>query len=512
MKINYIKLFLVFLVLSACKNNDNIINLSNGLFIKNVTIISPKSDKIKPYVGNIVVENDIVKYVGKEKPNLRGNFSEIDASGKFIIPGLIDSHVHLGYVAGLSTRLARKHRGLANQYFDQLPKSYLYFGYTTLIDPNNFNPKLISKIKSTNPRPDIYTCGQQVKVMNDVFMAEDTPEDRYKYYPEFLYDKYNKNVVIHDTVNLANHSPKAVVSKITREQNGICVKTNYEDGYGGTEERIWELPSLEVIKDIVSEAKQENVPVLLHANSYAAQKFGYEANVDVISHGMWHWGLLKDYINIKELPETHKKLLKNIALKKMGYQPTFRVIGGQKDVFNSNFLKDENLEKVLPKQLLNWLNSDEGNWQKRRILMYGGNFINQESSDEDVAELMQLILDKITISTSYLFNNKANLLFGTDTPAMNSHTNPPGYNGFLEMKEWVKAGISLEELLKSATINNAIQFNLQNQFGSIEKNKVANLVIMNSNPLNSIKAYNDISQVIIRGISYRREDLVANKN
>ena len=498
---NFLKPSLLILLtfLLSCSNNNKEIHISDGIWIKNVTIISPESDKIEPFTGSVIIENDTILYVGKDKLTLTGNFKEIDATGKYLIPGLIDSHVHLGYVAGLSTRLTRQHPELAKPYFEQLPKSYLYFGYTTLIDPNNFDPELINRIKDSDLRPDIYTCGEQVKVMNDVFMAEETQEDRYKYYPEFLHDKYNKNVVIPDSVDLTKHSVESVVSKIVHEQDGICIKTNFEDGYGGTEELTWELPSIEIIEDIVQQAKTENVPVLLHANSYTAQKFGYDSGVDIIAHGMWHWGLLKDFVNIKELPETHKELLRNIAKANIGYQPTFRVIGGQKDVFTPEFINDENLENVLPENLLQWLKTEEGLWQKKRIYTYGGDLFNENNEDRVTADFFQLIVDKITTSTNHLYENNANLIFATDTPAMNSHTNPPGYNGFLEMKEWVKAGISLEQLLKSATINNAKEFNIDNLYGSIQSGKIANLILMNKNPLQDINAYNDIYKVIMRG-------------
>ena len=342
---------------------------------------------------------------------------------------------------------------LANSYYEQLPNSYLYFGYTTLIDPNNYNPRIIKQIKDKEIKPDIYTCGEQVKVMNDFMMAEDDPKDRYKFYPNFLHDKYNKNVSIPDTINSNDHSVKKVVSDIVNKQDGICMKTIYEDGFGGTEEMLWELPTLDIMKDLVHQAQSENIPVLLHANSFSAQKFGSEANVDIIAHGMWHWGLLKEYLNVSKLPETHKELLSTIADKKIGYQPTFRVIAGQKDVFNSNFMNDSSLENVLPSNLLKWFKTDEGLWQKKRIMSYGGDYFDSETPDREIAGMMQLVLDKINISTNYLSGENGNLLFGSDTPAMNNHANPPGYNGFLEMKHWAEAGISLEKIFMAATFN-----------------------------------------------------------
>ena len=64
---------------------------------------------------------------------------------KFIIAGLMDSHVHLVNTAGFNGKLKNKYPKLLESYFEQLPKSYLYHGFTTLVDVNNYNPELVSK-------------------------------------------------------------------------------------------------------------------------------------------------------------------------------------------------------------------------------------------------------------------------------------------------------------------------------------------------------------------------------
>ena len=80
------------------------------------------------------------------------------------------------------------------------------------------------------------------------------------------------------------------------------------------------------------------------------------------------------------------------------------------------------------------------------------------------------------------------------------------------MKHWIDAGVSLEQLLKAATYNNAKTFNLLDSIGSIEVGKKANLLILNSNPLESISAYNDIEIIINQGRVLNRTELSAQKN
>ena len=59
---------------------------------------------------------------------------------------------------------------------------------------------------------------------------------------------------------------------------------------------------------------------------------------------------------------------------------------------------------------------------------------------------MQKVVDQVEIATKELADNDANLIFGTDTPAANTHTMPPGLNGYLEMQKWSKIGVSLKPL------------------------------------------------------------------
>lgn len=497
-------------LIMSCQNEAPI-TLGNGILINNVTILTPNENGYTSFKGSVIIDNDKIVKVSKNDQTLNGNYQTVNGKGKYIIPGLIDSHVHLASIAGMGWKHKKKYPELAKDYYNQLPRSYLYFGYTTLVDVNNYAPNVINGILRKPVRPDIYTCGDQIVVAHDLMMNDTPVEDRLIEHPHFLHDKYNDNVEMPSDIDLDKHTPKALVSRIVDESQGICVKTLYEDGFGGTEELTWELPSKDIIKEIVTEAHAQNVPVLLHANAYEAQKFGLETGIDVFAHGMWHWGKLTDYLNVNELPETHKNLLIEIANKKVGYQPTIRVVGGQKDVFNVNFLRNKKLQHVYPEDLLNWLNTEEGKWQEQNIRKYAKSFFDGLTNEEIMA-LLQKVVDKVEIATSTLAEHDANLVFGTDTPAANTHTMPPGLNGYLEMQKWQESGVSLEQILLAATYNNAKAFNLEDKYGSIEENKIANLLLLDKNPLKTIGAYNTIEKVIIRGQLLNRENLSATSN
>jgi imidazolonepropionase-like amidohydrolase len=111
--------------------------------------------------------------------------------------------------------------------------------------------------------------------------------------------------------------------------------------------------------------------------------------------------------------------------------------------------------------------------------------------------------------TRFLAQNKARLLFGTDTPAAPIYTNPPGLNGFYEMRRWIAAGVTTQQLFRAATIDNARVMQLDHDIGTIEKGKRAHLLLLRANPLESVEAYNTIDAVFMGGRLIPRETLSA---
>jgi imidazolonepropionase-like amidohydrolase len=102
------------------------------------------------------------------------------------------------------------------------------------------------------------------------------------------------------------------------------------------------------------------------------------------------------------------------------------------------------------------------------------------------------------------------MLLGSDTPSAPTYGNQPGYDTFKEMKLMAQAGIPLSAIFAAGTINNARQLGLDKDYGTIEKGKVANLLLLEANPLASVDAWASIDKVILRGEPIDRETLAAN--
>jgi imidazolonepropionase-like amidohydrolase len=63
-----------------------------------------------------------------------------------------------------------------------------------------------------------------------------------------------------------------------------------------------------------------------------------------------------------------------------------------------------------------------------------------------------------------------------------------------------EAGLANMEVIKAATINNARFFRIDERLGSIERGKIADMVLVDGNPLNDIKAMRNIKRVMLNGV------------
>ena len=95
-------------------------------------------------------------------------------------------------------------------------------------------------------------------------------------------------------------------------------------------------------------------------------------------------------------------------------------------------------------------------------------------------------------------------LAGTDFP------NPfvfPGFSLHDELSLMVKGGMPVIDALRTATIYPAIFMNKKADFGTVETGKLANLILLNKNPLENIENTKTIETVIVRGKVYTRSSL-----
>jgi imidazolonepropionase-like amidohydrolase len=141
--------------------------------------------------GTVIVEDGKIQAVGSsESVEIPPNARQIDATGKSVMPGLADMHVHLvGGWDGVSTDILGYQRYL---------NSLLYCGVTTVMDVGNFLPFSLQMrdeiLAGRIPGPRIYTSGPLIDGPNpywpDISFTVTSPEQ----IPKFVEKLKNQGV------------------------------------------------------------------------------------------------------------------------------------------------------------------------------------------------------------------------------------------------------------------------------------------------------------------------------
>jgi imidazolonepropionase-like amidohydrolase len=485
-----------FFLSSLLSANPQSKAVANRYWITDVFIVSPENlDHIVN--GSVLIEDErIVGVERNQKVKPSAGTAIVRGNGQYLIPGLIDSHVHLSSIPGMLSEQEKANPEIVRAYLKQMPRSYLYYGYTTLVDLAVSEPQVLQDFRKTPLHPDLYDCGGSLPFANGYPMSFLPPRVRFKPFPNFIYDPKQADKVPPE-YKAEDHTPEAAVARV-KGSGGICVKTYFERGFA--DDRNLPVMGPEVLVQIRKAATENGLVLMIHANGLEAQKFAEEANVDVIVHGMWHWGTLG---KSPQVPDEIKQVLDRIVEKKIGYQPTMQVLYGEMAYFDPEYLKLDAISKVAPGSMVQWFRRPEGKWFGRLVNAAG---VPDAAFIADYEEGPMRCVRQVT---AYLASKNANFVFGTDTPSGPTYGNLPGLNGYLEMKQLQKAGMSLAQIFRAATINNAREFRMDGQLGSIEPGKVANLVLMKRSPLQSIDAYDSITTIWVHGREVEPESLAA---
>ena len=124
---------------------------------------------------------------------------------------------------------------------------------------------------------------------------------------------------------------------------------------------------------------------------------------------------------------------------------------------------------------------------------------------EEDFERAKLQWDKLLLLTKLLYDNGILITCGSDFP------NPwvlPGISLHQEMKLLNDAQIPNLDVIKIATYNGAKALGIENKKGSIEKGKVADLIILNKNPLEKIQNTLSIDLILKSGKSFTQKNLL----
>ncbi len=474
--------------------------------IDHVTVVS--SERSSPLRDvSVSIKDERIVAVGRSARPSGGStdIEIIDGKGLYLAPGLIDSHVHAD-LPGIEDAQEKASPTVAQSLREQEPRSFLYFGFTTLVD-------VIGTREATDAwnalpvRPDRFFCGG-AEIPGGYPPIQFVTEPNRRALNAYMIVQSGEEVRAPAGIDPPTHTPEAVVSRM-KADGAVCVKTFYERGFGDVD--VTRPPRLDTIRAVVAAAHAAHLPVLIHANSTDGQEFAVATGVDGIAHGLWHWQREQ---GATELTPRATRILNDVLKANIGWQPTMQVLYGLQDLFDPHYLADPAVAHVVPPSVLDWYRSPEGQWYHDEL---ASGLLPKSALDShdpqvqwDAARAsLAAPIARNKNATHYMAAHGGRILFGTDTPSAPSYANLPGLNGWLEMHHLVDAGLTPRQIFRAATEANAEALGLDRDIGTVQPGKLANLLLLREDPTQTIQAYDGILKVIVRGKVFDRQGLAA---
>lgn len=469
-----------------------------GTIIQNVTVISPER-AIPLTNASVVIREGKIFAIGTELA-AGTHAKQVDGHGGFLIPGLIDSHVHVGNQGPLDDNALDRHPELLAAYRAQLPRSYLAFGFTTIVDLD-LKPDTLAWFNAAPVHPNFCSCGRGVRIVG-VYMALKPPKDAATANAKNLvYEKETKDWPAN--LDPKDYSPARAVAR-AQETGAICLKTFIEPGFGGAAH--WPTPKPATLRALREEAKRQGLVFVVHANALESWRAAIDARADVIAHGLWHW----PGEQMNPVPtDAVRDVIRAAARAHIAVQPTLRCTWGDLSIFDPELVNDPRFAEALPASVVAYLKGDEGKAAHSVVAEeYRQAIAGLFGKEVDPPHAMSIGAQRASASLKMMSRENVELIFGTDTPSNEGVGNPPGLNGRLELDHWADAGVPLPKILRAATIDNANVFGMSDR-GTIEVGKRADLVLLRKNPLQEVAAYDSIETIFLNGETLPRPSLVA---
>jgi imidazolonepropionase-like amidohydrolase len=433
--------FAIAAALLAVVGRPVAVQTPSSTIIVGATVIYPTGAPAPDAV--IVIDGSRIASVGRAPEGQaagggRAGAQVIDARGKFVVPGLADMHNHLG-------------DGGINQKQDVVRNlaRLLAAGVTTVFNPQTTEAEFTSlkaaSAADSSPYARFFGTGPSITAEGDQLGAQ-SPKPK------------------------TPAEAQAVVQRLKASQVD-AIKVIRDDGTWSSTRRMEPMP-VEVLQALVDEAHKQGLRVYAHAPQLARAKEALRAGVDGLMHGILDEAIDADFIALMK---------KNNAV----YIPTLAMFEDVADV--SAFAK---------RQAPYW--DDLGLQPAAAYQAYIAGF---------GLKIFQTFLDNTALAKQRMPVLRANLkqVSAAGIPVvMGSDT---GFFGVLlavatqlEMELMVEAGLSPAEVLRSATVNAARMIGREKQQGTIEAGMAADLLILDANPLDDIRAIRRIHRVVKGGV------------
>lgn len=430
--------------------------MSPDFLIQNVSVIPMPGHRVLQGYDVCIEGSKITRISPSKRQKVLSGHKLIDGSGKFLMPGLFDMHVHL--------------------YSQSFFPLFLMNGVTAIREMGNTQESIFQLREGVNTGkvlgPRMFVCGP---------ILEGNPP-LWKGFRVIRSKKEAKNAV-----------------KELKQKGADFIK-------------VYHTLKPEIYKIILSEAHLRGLKVTGHLpksidilEGLSLGQDGFEHMYDFVEHVV---EISSIDAHLKTRPGWRK--FTNVKINKQKLQKLSTILKKNRYVsFCPTLVVDEKMG-----ELSNYKKLEKVKETKYLSKRYTEVIWNPEhpKSAENVRDLPSLYFKNIKTlyaQTRHILpslTGNGNLLAGSDTP------NPfviPGFSLIEELELLVSSGLKPYQALEAATYNAAQWLNVQSELGTIEEGKTANLVLLRKSPLESISHIRSLEAVTLNGKYFSLKSLKA---
>lgn len=392
------------------------------LVISDTNLFDPVTGQMLPN-RTIMAEDDWIVAIGTPDNLLEvpEDAYVIDGSGKFVIPGLIDAHVHLDFLLDA-----------VNVKGEEVLPLYLGNGVTT-----------------------VRCIGDQIE-----------PQKRIAAYGH-AYPERSPTIFISSPL-IDGSKPYHASGHALNDPAKVPAFLDSMVAYGVETLKMYVKLDSAVFRKVIQEGHERGLIVAAHLPSrHVSLRDAISWGLDVVEH---IWGIEDDSVLMAQMAEKGTMVDPTLVVfKNMLYLPDLPEVWQSSDHY------------YVPDTL-------HASWDAFRQ--------NPKFNEENFKSRHETMMSYKRI-TGALYRAGVTLLAGSDSPEPYC---PPGFALHDELVLLVESGLPPEAALKCATINNALALRQANNIGTVEIGKIADMVILDANPLDDIRNTRMIHRVIHGGI------------
>lgn len=429
-----------------------------AVLIESVDIFNGRDRELLPNRWVLIEQGRITQITDDIPDNLPPSLHRISGSGKTLMPGLIDAHIHLS--------------GSGAAPWDNIPvdmaynlSAYLYAGITTVYDLGGLGSdleKIANQLEEEKLLgPQLFHTHIPITVKN----GHPIPLSK-EILPWPLKSVINQ---ISPTIDLPSEAPELIEKYLRQEVD--YVKIICDQIPPGSPEM-----SFEQLEALVVAAHAQGKKAFVHIGSPENALHAVRAGADVLAHGIWRGKLTPTQAD--EIAQSGVPIIYTLA----AFQNTQHIHEG-------HFHPSDWDRRLVPDNILSPVSGEEGKNASQIGVLH--------SFFEDVSKNAPHWATNFKL----LYERNAPILIGTDSNLPGSYAGSSYYQELHALKAF---GMSNFDLLTAATFHNAYAFLHDPDFGLVEEGKRADLLLVDGNPLVQLDLIQHPSMVMRSGKIVKR--------